>query len=460
MKGKFLLIVGMFIYIIYSPFVYAYEFVNKENESSVKLYRDDIYLLKNTYDEFFGEEEEEDEIVYEMASDNSNLYWWPIGSEETTTVDGKEFALGDPEETLISSTFGRRKLNEESEETSHYAIDIANYRGVGVTNVIAAKSGTVVSSSADEGDNCPTISLETLNTPEAQCGGGFGNFVIIQHSDGMFTIYAHLHKNSIKVKTGENVERGQVIGKMGSSGFSTGSHLHFEMRLGENNSSSAVDPLEYVDKDNPRPTAIVSNVDLSSIKEFVETWEGTGCGDEYQTDTEYIACYGYDNVITIGHGVVWEFNMDKFNKYGITHMEHGTHVSKEIVDKVEDDIFTENLDSINRSLAENGIDDLKEYQLAALLSRSYQGPAWVIGGAGYPNFVDAYIKHNGKYSFEEVYSSESNIWNDAMKKPNYTNYPGDSWGLYRRRLSEWKLFTTGEIDYYPLSDFDPSLYSW
>ena len=195
MKGKFLLIVGMFIYIIYSPFVYAYEFVNKENESSVKLYRDDIYLLKNTYDEFFGEEEEEDEIVYEMASDNSNLYWWPIGSEETTTVDGKEFALGDPEETLISSTFGRRKLNEESEETSHYAIDIANYRGVGVTNVIAAKSGTVVSSSADEGDNCPTISLETLNTPEAQCGGGFGNFVIIQHSDGMFTIYAHLHKN-------------------------------------------------------------------------------------------------------------------------------------------------------------------------------------------------------------------------------------------------------------------------
>ena len=47
-----------------------------------------------------------------------------------------------------------------------------------------------------------------------------------------------------------------------------------------------------------------------------------------------------------------------------------------------------------------------------------------------------------------------------MKKPNYTNYPGDSWGLYRRRLSEWKLFTTGEIDYYPLSDFDPSLYSW
>ena len=53
MKGKFLLIVGMFIYIIYSPFVYAYEFVNKENESSVKLYRDDIYLLKNTYDEFF-----------------------------------------------------------------------------------------------------------------------------------------------------------------------------------------------------------------------------------------------------------------------------------------------------------------------------------------------------------------------------------------------------------------------
>ncbi len=453
MKGKFLLIVGMFIYIIYSPFVYAYEFVNKENESSVKLYRDDIYLLKNTYDEFFGEEEEEDEIVYEMASDNSNLYWWPIGSEEITVVNGKEFAIGEPEETTITSWFGTVG-DVATHVNGHGAIDIANYRGAGVTNIIAPQSGTVVFSSADEDDNCPTGYIG--NT----CGGGYGNYVIIQHSDGNFTLYGHMHANSIKVKSGDTVDKGQVIGKMGSSGDSSGPHLHFEMRLGENSRSSRVDPLEYVDKDNPRPTAIVSNVDLSSIKEFVETWEGTGCGDEYQTDTEYIACYGYDNVITIGHGVVWEFNMDKFNKYGITHMEHGTHVSKEIVDKVEDDIFTENLDSINRSLAENGIDDLKEYQLAALLSRSYQGPAWVIGGAGYPNFVDAYIKHNGKYSFEEVYSSESNIWNDAMKKPNYTNYPGDSWGLYRRRLSEWKLFTTGEIDYYPLSDFDPSIYSW
>ena len=459
MKCKFLLVIIVCICILYSPIVQAYEFINKNNEDAVKSYRDDIYLLHDTYKEFF-EVENEEEVIYEPVSDNSNVYWWPIGSEETVRIGNAEYAIKDPEEIKITSEYGYRESPKTGEPELHNGVDLAPYRGLGVTNVIAAQSGTVVFSSADNGDNCPTVTEETINTEAGQCGGGYGNHVIIQHSDGNFTLYGHMYQNSITVKSGDTVGKGQVIGKVGSSGSSTGPHLHFEVRLAENVYNAGVNPLEFVSQENPRPQGISSNTNLESIKEFVETWEGTGCGDDYQTETEYIACYGYDYVITIGHGVVWEYNSDIFNKYGITSMQHGTHVSKEIVDSVEDEIFNNNLDSIRKSLANSGIDDLKDYQIAALLSRSYQGIAWVISNGNYPNFVDSYLKYGGKYSFDEVYSSTPNMWNDAMKKPNYTNTPGDSWGLYRRRLSEWKLFTTGEIDYYPLSDFDPYQYSW
>lgn len=71
------------------------------------------------------------------------------------------------------------------------------------------------------------------------CGGGFGNKVTVQTSDGAYKIiYAHLTKD-IKAKVGDFVKRGQVIGNMGHSGRSTGTHLHFEIR---NNLGAIVDP--------------------------------------------------------------------------------------------------------------------------------------------------------------------------------------------------------------------------
>lgn len=59
--------------------------------------------------------------------------------------------------------------------------------------------------------------------------GGFGNVVIIRHYNGLETVYAHLWK--IKVKPGDIVTAGQVIGLGGSTGHSTGRHLHFEVRF-------------------------------------------------------------------------------------------------------------------------------------------------------------------------------------------------------------------------------------
>lgn len=71
--------------------------------------------------------------------------------------------------------------------------------------------------------------------------GGYGNTVIIQHADNISTLYAHA--SALLVKVGELVDPGQTIAKVGSTGLSTGPHLHFEVRR----SGQAVDPREYLD---------------------------------------------------------------------------------------------------------------------------------------------------------------------------------------------------------------------
>jgi murein DD-endopeptidase MepM/ murein hydrolase activator NlpD len=67
-------------------------------------------------------------------------------------------------------------------------------------------------------------------------GGGFGNFVILLHKiDGKFytTLYAHMQDGSLKVKKGQKITAGMPLGKMGTTGMSTGKHLHWELRLGK-----------------------------------------------------------------------------------------------------------------------------------------------------------------------------------------------------------------------------------
>ncbi|MEH7236896.1 peptidoglycan DD-metalloendopeptidase family protein [Bacillus sp. JJ1562] len=73
--------------------------------------------------------------------------------------------------------------------------------------------------------------------------GSYGHVIFIEHPNGFETVYAHLSKRS--VQEGEKVEKGQLIGHIGSTGNSTGPHLHFEVHNGEWNSSrnNAVDPL-------------------------------------------------------------------------------------------------------------------------------------------------------------------------------------------------------------------------
>ena len=88
----------------------------------------------------------------------------------------------------------------------HKAVDIANKDG---PTVVASQGGTVT-----------TVALNS---------GGYGNYVMVDHGNGYSTLYAHLRTGSIIVSLGQKVGQGQGLGSMGSTGRSTGVHLHFEI---------------------------------------------------------------------------------------------------------------------------------------------------------------------------------------------------------------------------------------
>jgi len=121
-----------------------------------------------------------------------------------------------PMQARITSHFGWRRHPIFRVRKFHTGIDLAGPHG---TPVKAADSGNVI---------------------HAGWYGGYGKVVIISHGDGISTLYAHL--SSIKVKTGANVDKGEVIGNEGSTGYSTGPHLHFEVRV----KGKPVDPFQYV----------------------------------------------------------------------------------------------------------------------------------------------------------------------------------------------------------------------
>ena len=168
-----------------------------------------------------------------LTVNNSNCMWWPIGSDETTTSNGVILASGTPSTTAITSDFGARPAPIAGASTYHRAIDIGN--GVeGKTNIIAAASGKVIAANTG------------CTAGNSSCGGQLGNYVKIEHPDGTVTRYGHMF--SVNVQNGDSVVQGQVIGTMGNTGNSTGPHLDFQVLV----NGTAVNPLNYVDPENPR----------------------------------------------------------------------------------------------------------------------------------------------------------------------------------------------------------------
>jgi murein DD-endopeptidase MepM/ murein hydrolase activator NlpD len=119
--------------------------------------------------------------------------------------------------TRITDTFGYRAVHPVTGKKGamHAGVDIGAPSG---SNIYAADSGEVVT---------------------ATYSSSYGNYVMIYHGNGRYTVYAHMSK--LKCKKGDYVKKGAVIGLVGSTGISTGPHLHFETR----EDGVAVDPMKY-----------------------------------------------------------------------------------------------------------------------------------------------------------------------------------------------------------------------
>jgi len=117
----------------------------------------------------------------------------------------------------FSSRFGQRKDPENGRLAMHAGLDYAAPVG---TAILSAAEGEVTFAGQQD---------------------GYGNMVQIRHEFGLETVYAHL--NQIRVEVGQHVQRGERIGDMGSTGRSTGSHLHYEIRL----NGTALDPMKFIE---------------------------------------------------------------------------------------------------------------------------------------------------------------------------------------------------------------------
>jgi murein DD-endopeptidase MepM/ murein hydrolase activator NlpD len=134
------------------------------------------------------------------------------GSAAPATSTG---ALQWPASGPKTSGYGWRTHPIFGTKRFHAGIDIGAGYGA---QIVAAASGVVVSAGAQ---------------------GGYGNTVVIDHGGGLATLYAH--QSSYAVSSGQRVSRGQVIGYVGSTGYSTGPHLHFETRV----NGAPRDPMGY-----------------------------------------------------------------------------------------------------------------------------------------------------------------------------------------------------------------------
>ncbi len=176
---------------------YLEELVSENEELSQKVgalssmidaSNEDIEAL-NTYIE---------ELVRKKQAENANQavyssdgFRWPLdsGFKLITTIYGYDAEMG----------------------RNHYGIDVGD-AGIGGQNIYAAQGGTVITAYNDSGYH-----------------GGFGNYVLIDHGGSVSTLYAHC--SSVTVTEGMTVNKGDVIGYVGTTGWSTGNHLHFEVRV-------------------------------------------------------------------------------------------------------------------------------------------------------------------------------------------------------------------------------------
>lgn len=174
----------------------------KDQEDELKAMEAELTKAANALDaQIKAKEREYAAQIVNVPSESGFL--WPLAANLNT----------------LSSLYGGRKDPINGRSSNHTGIDIPAARG---TPIYAAKSGVVTTSVYGSGSYW-----------------SYGNFVLISHKDGTSTLYAHM--SSRNVKEGQTVRQGDVVGYVGTTGRSTGNHLHFEVRV----NGKRTDPLNY-----------------------------------------------------------------------------------------------------------------------------------------------------------------------------------------------------------------------
>ncbi len=197
-------------------------FMDIVREKDYKYTIDDVSIADEIIESFYGESYKVTGSSIDYSALPEGAFGWPV-----------------PSNKVVSALFGYTQWYGGD----HLGIDIwavdssgnptAGFNYVGRVDVVAAQSGTVI----EVLDNA----CADGNAVSKNCGGTYGNHVIIQHENNYATMYAHLAKGTIAVSQGQTINAGTFLGKMGSSGNSTGTHLHYEIRF----SGERIDPLAF-----------------------------------------------------------------------------------------------------------------------------------------------------------------------------------------------------------------------
>lgn len=179
----------------------------KEYEKQLSAFDEDFIDLSNEI------AAAESKYAAQLAAQN------PSGGGGTATLTGSGgFIWPLPSRGTITSPYGSRTDPFSGRSSTHLGTDIAMKAG---TNIFAAKAGTVV--------------ISTFHA-------SYGNYVVIAHADGSRTLYAHMRQRV--AVAGQSVSQGQVIGYVGTTGSSTGNHLHFEVWRGSTG-STRTNPMQF-----------------------------------------------------------------------------------------------------------------------------------------------------------------------------------------------------------------------
>lgn len=189
------------------------ELVAKEKDKEVM-----IASLTSQEEQLEELSEEQEQFLKELAAQKSKLWAEKNKNKAKVVFSGGKLNWPLPGRTTISSGFVQRVNPVTKKRENHKGIDIPAPAG---TEIHAAAAGTVII---------------------AQWVNGYGNTIVIDHGNGLQTWYGHAR--SLAAKEGDQVKAGDVVSYVGSTGQSTGNHLHFEVRV----NGEPVNPLSYVSK--------------------------------------------------------------------------------------------------------------------------------------------------------------------------------------------------------------------